>query len=65
MFDAMRQDKELGNCVLAEVDATTTEGKALLVGKRLTPQLIVLDMRKVEPNGAVDKHATEKVDKPE
>jgi hypothetical protein len=65
IFDDMRQDKELGNCVLAEVDATTTEGKALLVGKKLTPQLMILDMRKVEPNGAVDKHATEKVDKPE
>ena len=65
VFDDMRQDKELGNCVLAEVDATTTEGKALLAGKKLTPQLIVLDMRKQEPNGAVEKHATEKVDRHE
>ncbi len=65
VFDAMRQDKELGNCVLAEVDATTTEGRALMVGKKLTPQMLILDMRKQEPNGAVEKHATEKVDKPE
>lgn len=65
VFDDMRQDKELGNCVLAEVDATSTEGKALLVGKKRTPQLLILDMRKQEPNGAVEKHATERVDKPE
>jgi hypothetical protein len=65
VFDSMRQDKELSNCVLAEVDATTPEGRALMVGKRLTPQLLILDMRKQEPNGAVVKHATEKVDKPE
>ena len=65
VFDSMRQDKELGNCVLAEVDAGTPEAKALMVGKRLTPQLLILDMRKQEPNGAVEKHATEKVDKPE
>jgi len=65
VFDEMRQDKELSNCVLSVVDATTTEGKALMVGKKLTPQLVILDMRKVEQNGAVERHATEKVDKPE
>jgi hypothetical protein len=65
IWDGMRQDGALGNCVLSEVDATTSEGKQLMVGKRLTPQLMILDMRKTEPNGAVEKHATEKVDKPE
>jgi hypothetical protein len=65
VFDAMRQDGELGNCVLSEIDSSSIEAKALMVGKRLTPQLMVLDMRKADANGAVDKHVTERVDKPE
>jgi hypothetical protein len=65
VFEAMRQDGELGNCVLSEIDSSSTEAKSLMVGKRLTPQLLILDMRNPGVNGAVERHATENVDKPE
>jgi hypothetical protein len=63
VVDAMRQDRELGRCVLATIDASTSEAKALMVGKRLTPQIIVLDLRNEDENGVVEKHAIEFVDK--
>lgn len=64
-LNEMRDDRELGNCVVAEIDASTSEARALMVGKKLTPQVILLDLRNTDVNGAVQKHAIERVDRPE
>jgi hypothetical protein len=58
----MRLDERLGRCVVATVDGTTSEGNSLMIGKKLTPQIVVLDFRST--NGAVTKHGIEKISEP-
>lgn len=64
LLDELRQDNKLGRCVIATVDSTTAEGKALMVGKKLTPQIVLLDLRRVNDNGSVDRYGIETVDEP-
>lgn len=64
ILDSMRQDNKLGRCVIATVDGTTKEGRDLMIGKKLTPQIVLLDFRKRDANGAIDRYAIETVDEP-
>jgi thioredoxin-related protein len=64
LLDEMRFEEELGNCVVASVDATTTEGRALMIGKKLTPQIVLFDLRTTGKDGTVEKHGIEKVERP-
>lgn len=62
LLDEMRLDGRLGKCLIATADATTPEGRAIMVGKKFTPQIVVFDFRKQSADGSVEKHGIEKVD---
>lgn len=64
ILDDMRFADELENCIVSTADATTTEGRALMIGKKFTPQIVLFDLRSIESDGSVAKHGIEKVDKP-
>lgn len=64
ILDDMRFADELDNCIVSTADATTTEGRALMIGKKFTPQIVLFDLRLIEADGSVAKHGIEKVDKP-
>ena len=64
LLEEMRLDGKLGQCVVATVDGTTPEGRALMIGKKFTPQIVVLDFRLQKQEGFIEKHGIEKVDEP-
>ena len=64
LLDEMRLDGRLGKCLIAIADATTPEGRAIMVGKKFTPQIVILDFRQQLADGSIEKHGIEKVDEP-
>jgi len=61
LLEDMRSEHALGDCVLVEIQASDVEARGLMVGKQLSPQLIVLDIANIGKNNAASRYALEKI----
>jgi predicted nicotinamide N-methyase len=64
LIEDMRYAKKLGDCVVVSIDATTPEGRAIMVGKKQTPQLVLFDLRQVDVDPKKPGLGIERIDEP-